>query len=463
MDTRDAAHSSTLNAMAVGAECVLDTLAETADALAVWDLSEPPPLLSQAPSASRFVEVRELGRGGLGVVLEAFGRDLRRFLALKRARADRLRVADIGALVKEAQVTAQLDHPNIPSVHSLGIDAQGQPYFTMTMVRGRSLAQILAERSQGAEFPLPRLLRIFLHIGYAVAFAHSKGVLHRDLKPDNVMVGEFGEVRLMDWGLAKILGREDAETGKPSIDVSEPGAETRPGSISGTLGYAPPEQLKGASDIDERADVYALGATLYEMVSGRKPVLGGSLVECMLKTIEGQIPPISEFVPVSKPLAAIIHRALQTERENRYPTLLAFIEDVEALLEGRSVRTLEESVLAKAGRFYMSRSPRLALLRFIDIDCVAWGCYLLVMATVAFITAGSVLWAWVMAVAGALFCAPFFYAMGRRQRADDPGVIIPFSDGLSSSQRHSNLEGANKVSAQEQHSEVPGPNSGESA
>ncbi len=403
-----------------------------------------PVALHPEAAAARYVERAEIGRGGFGVVLEAFDQDLRRTVAIKRLRSDASSERTIASLVKEAQITAQLEHPNVPSVHALGIDADGHPFFSMTRLGGYSLGELLARSHKdpalARELSNARLLRIFLQAAYAVAFAHSRGVVHRDLKPDNVIIGDFGEVRVMDWGLAKVLSRPEPEAdgespeplGQP-VHTSVAGAETREGVFLGTPGYAAPEQFEPDEEVDERTDIYALGATLYAMLAGRPPVVGESLVEVMQRTLTGDIPPVKRYAPVSDPQASILHKALALAPADRYQRVLDMIADVEALLEGRRVGAHEAGALARFGRWYFSRTPATSRLRAVDIDLLCGGSLVFGLGIGAYSGGWLAGWEWLACIFGALLCIPGSYAFLRKPRPDDPGVVIPFTEGLASS------------------------------
>jgi serine/threonine-protein kinase len=241
--------------------------------------------------AGRVHLLGEIARGGMGAVLRGHDPELGRELAVKvilpahRGNPDLLR-----RFVGEARLAGQLQHPGIMPVYDLGKLDDGRPFFTMKLIQGRTLAALLAERAPGgANTPgspqeLPRLLRYFEAVCQAVGYAHAKGVIHRDLKPQNVMVGEFGEVQVMDWGLAKRL-EEGAERGpeQPPPPPASPSATplplplTRPGAVVGTPGYLAPEQARGRAG-DQRADVFSLGAILCEILTGAPPSRGVGLL-----------------------------------------------------------------------------------------------------------------------------------------------------------------------------------------
>jgi hypothetical protein len=206
----------------------------------------------------------EVARGGMGVVLRARDPGFGRMLAVKVLLPAHQRNPDLERrFLAEARLTGQLQHPGIPPVHELGRLTDGRPFFAMKLVQGQTLEELLARRRSPAE-ELPRWLEIFAAVCRAVAYAHSQGVIHRDLKPANVMVGAFGEVQVMDWGLAKVLGAPEEE----SLSVPEANttgarqdrAETGEGSLLGTIKYMAPEQARGEiGRLDERADVFGLG------------------------------------------------------------------------------------------------------------------------------------------------------------------------------------------------------------
>jgi serine/threonine-protein kinase len=253
------------------------------------DASAPAPELSLRGGFERerseYRVVEEIARGGMGVVLRVRDEDLRRELAVKVLREG---LADdestLARFVEEAQIGGQLQHPGIVPVYELGRMEDRRPYFAMKLIRGRTLAALLAERKSPDEDP-HRFLAIFDQVCQAIAYAHARGVVHRDLKPGNVMIGSFGEVQVVDWGLAKVIGAraEPAQPvgAKPSdtvVTTLRSGRSTShsiAGTVMGTPAYMPPEQARGEVDhVDERADVFALGAILCEILTGRAPYRG---------------------------------------------------------------------------------------------------------------------------------------------------------------------------------------------
>jgi serine/threonine-protein kinase len=241
-------------------------------------------------AAGRYESLGEIARGGMGAVLKArdpaLGRDLALKVLLDRHRE---RTDLVDRFVEEAQICGQLQHPGVVPVYELGTLGDRRPFFTMKLVKGRTLAALLEERT---EPDLPRFLSIFEAICQTVAYAHARGVIHRDLKPSNVMVGAFGEVQVMDWGLAKVLprGGKAARGDRPPPDEtvvatlrSQGDSElSQAGSVLGTPAYMAPEQARGETDrVDRRADVFALGSILCEILTGRPAFTGGSAREIL--------------------------------------------------------------------------------------------------------------------------------------------------------------------------------------
>ena len=280
-----------------------------------------------------------LGRGGMGTVWRAFDRELGREVALKVMNGPDPRPGGEARLRTEAQVLARLEHPGLVPVHDLGALPDGRMFYAMKLVRGRRLD----EHARDLRSPAARL-RVFERICEAVAFAHAHGVIHRDLKPQNVMVGPFGEVLVLDWGVAKVLG--DPEAAAPStiepVAPREVDAEaatlTAAGTVLGTPGYMAPEQARGESAVGVAADVYALGALL--------SFLGG------------------EAAP--RALAAMVARARAARPEDRYPSVGALQEDVARFLSDLPVSAYAERPLEQARRLATKyRTPLVLVLAYL--------------------------------------------------------------------------------------------------
>jgi serine/threonine protein kinase len=250
-----------------------------------------------------------IGRGGMGAVLEAEDASLQRKVAMK-VLPEGDSSGDVLRFINEARITGRLEHPHIVPVHTLGADEHGLPFYTMKLVRGSTLKEVLNALAHGEEdavrsHPLSNLLTIFQKVCDGIRFAHSQKIIHRDLKPDNVMLGSYGEVLVMDWGLAKDIapsaegtfGAESSSgeeaTLESSADLSgQMDAHTLMGDILGTPQYMPPEQARGdLALLDERADIYSLGAILYHILTLEPPVRTGSKEQMLERVRTGEIMP----------------------------------------------------------------------------------------------------------------------------------------------------------------------------
>lgn len=300
-----------------------------------------------APAAEKYEIAGELGAGGMGEVLLVQDRDLLRQVAMKVLRENLAEAPEHRLkFVAEAQATSQLEHPGIPPVHDIGISPTGELYFTMKVVRGRTLAEVLENVASGdeeaqREFTLHKLISILEQICQAVSFAHEKGVLHRDLKPENMMLGKFGEVHVMDWGLAKVGEPVSPDDVKDAVLTAETESamHTLAGTVKGTIPYMSPEQAHGTA-LDQRSDVYALGCLLYEMLTLR-PAFEGGGIELLLRVREGGFLPVTERNPdrpVPDALAALCTRAMALDPEDRPPTAGALASELRAWLDGRAER-----------------------------------------------------------------------------------------------------------------------------
>jgi len=324
-----------------------------------WLQEDSEDLPAVQEEAGRYTLVGEHSHGGMGRILLVHDEHLGREIALKEllpkhTSADgadeqtpvRLAMPVIARFLQEARVTGQLEHPSIVPVYELGRRADGTLYYTMKFVRGRSLDRALRE-ADSMETRLA-LLPHFVDLCQAIAYAHSRGVIHRDIKPANVMVGEFGETVVIDWGLAKLRGWEDlhADMSAETVRALKPNehvgaAATDVGVVMGTPQYMPPEQAKGQhAHVDERSDVYSLGAVLYEMLTGARLFEGDSPQEVIDRVIDFAPKPIRELEPKApRELVAICDRALEKEQKDRFQSAKELAEEVTRFTQGQIVRT----------------------------------------------------------------------------------------------------------------------------
>ncbi len=306
----------------------------------------------------RYEPVRDLGRGTMGVVRVVRDLALQRLVALKALAPDSGVPNAAARFLDEARITAQLMHPSIVAVYSIDVDAGNAPYFTMQLVEGRTLGQILDGLRAGRpdvvrRFNRVRLLNLFIQACMAVAYAHSRGVIHRDLKPENIMLGEFGEVFVMDWGLAKIL-RADVQNPVVGGRPDEAPFRTRVGDIAGTPSYMSPEQAMGLVDaLNARSDIYSLGAILYELLTLRTPHGPGTAAEVLRRVRQEPVQPPSAVAPhhdVPPELDAVVLRCLAREQEDRYASASDLRDEIEAYLAGGRTSLHRFRVQAKALR-----------------------------------------------------------------------------------------------------------------
>jgi serine/threonine protein kinase/formylglycine-generating enzyme required for sulfatase activity len=349
--------------------------------------------LSSRPGGfGRYRLQEEIAKGGQGVVLRVWDEDLHRHLAMKVllgksevVPGDQTPPVDsrsLGRFLEEAQVTGQLDHPGIVPIHELGLDAGGRVYFTMKLVKGRTLKEIFELVARGREgWTRTRALSVLLKVCEAMAYAHHKGVVHRDLKPANVMVGRFGEVFVMDWGLARVLGRADPidlrivphgdsevlRTLRAEGDSDSP-LVTMDGHVVGTPAYMSPEQAHGRmNEVGPPSDVYAAGAMLYHLLAGHPPYvkLGLTIPSHVIwyRVQEGPPEPLATQAPDAPPeLVAICEKAMARGWHARYRDMGELAADLTAYLEQRVVHAYEGGPLAEMKKWIQRNRPLAAAL-----------------------------------------------------------------------------------------------------
>ncbi|MBL8788258.1 MAG: protein kinase, partial [Deltaproteobacteria bacterium] len=326
----------------------------------------------------RYRDLAALGEGGMGRVRLVKDERLGRHVALKIPRT----AADQRRLAQEAWVTAQLEHPGIVAVYDAGRDPSGGLYYTMRLVRGRSLEEVLAEHSAPTGGLAARLgvMRHVLAAIEAVAFAHKAGIVHRDLKPQNVMVGEFGETLVVDWGLARPIASREVVWRDAVLPVGLT-AETLAGEVVGTPAYMSPEQAhpEGAREVGPPSDVWSLGAILFRVLAGVPPYGGKTTAELLDQARRGAVPALSEVAPEApRELVAIAQRCLEADPARRYPDAKALARDVAAWLDGRRVEAHAYSPLELLRRLVRAwRVPLMvagvALVALIVVGVIATG------------------------------------------------------------------------------------------
>ncbi len=312
----------------------------------------------------RFRLLRPHARGGLGEVFVALDCELHREVALKQIlekHADD--PVSRQRFVLEAEVTGGLEHPGIVPVYGLGTYGSGRPYYAMRFIKGDSLkeaieqfhADISLKNDPGRRsFELRKLLRRFLDVCNAIDYAHSRGVIHRDIKPANIILGKHGETLVVDWGLAKAVGRADPSVGEQTIAPSSSGSsETMPGSAMGTPAYMSPEQACGDLDrLGPRSDVYSLGATLYCLLTGKPPFEGDDVGEILRKVQRGDfVPPRQLESSLDAALEAVCLKAMANQPGDRYPSCRALADDVERWMADEPVSAWAEPWTRKLSRW----------------------------------------------------------------------------------------------------------------
>ena len=344
-----------------------------------------------APPA-RYSARREIARGGMGSIQRVWDEDLRRYLVMKimlrpqdrdpHAKSVPPDSRQLTRFLEEAQITGQLDHPAIVPVHDLGLDEEGRLYFTMPLVKGRDLSQVIELARRGEEgWTRNRVLDVLVRVMEATAFAHDRGVVHRDLKPENIMVGRFGETYVMDWGLARVLDELERQRSDSGVSVARNlkrrvkrsgfgrrrvdadsiqhrgSFETLDGDMVGTPGYMAPEQARGERDlIGPRSDIYSIGSIIYQLLTGYRPfddpISRSSNRPLLERILDGRPVPIKKLEnDQPEELIAIAEKAMADDPMDRYDTVIEMVEDVRAFIEGHVVQAYETGLLAEVRKW----------------------------------------------------------------------------------------------------------------
>jgi eukaryotic-like serine/threonine-protein kinase len=347
----------------------------------------------------RFLVLKPHARGGLGIVSIAYDRQLNRQVALKEIRIER--AMDVNSqirFVQEAEITGQLEHPGIVPVYGLGTYKDGRPFYAMRFVEGQNFKVAIREFHQGREINEPldgdrgltfrKLLGRLLHVCQAIEYAHSRNVLHRDLKPDNILLGPYGETLVVDWGLAKATLDENSDVHvieappkkvhRPVLISSGSSSDTVEGSALGTPAYMSPEQASGrVNGIGPATDVYSLGATLFSLLTGAAPVTGKNSHEMVEKARLGDCGKVRDYWKKAPgPLVSICNKAMAHDPMKRYPSARALADDIERWLADAPVSAHSENLIEKASRFVrkhqtFSVSTAIVLLAMLGFGFVA--------------------------------------------------------------------------------------------
>jgi eukaryotic-like serine/threonine-protein kinase len=317
---------------------------------------EPIPLQpNDGQIKSRYELVQELARGGMGIVYRGFDRELERELAVKALLLQHLDEPDyVRRFFEEAWISGQLQHPGVVPVYDLGRTAEGRPFFAMKLVEGRTLSALLAARKSPAD-DLARFLQIFEQVCQTLAYAHARGVIHRDVKPSNIMVGSFGEVQVMDWGLASVLDAASlpplpADQAKLRLAVHADTTIAVSGEVIGTPAYMAPEQARGEQDLDERCDVFGLGAILFEILTGLPPYASADAREAYEQALVGNLADAVRRLnqcEADRELKDLVCDCLAVERGKRPRDAKVVAERMRSYLTGVAER-LRQAELAKA-------------------------------------------------------------------------------------------------------------------
>ena len=327
------------------------------------------PAMATTPSSVetgvlRYNIERVIGEGGMGRVLEAHDRQFGRPVAIKQVIGDSDNLHR--RFLTEARVTATLEHPGVPPVYELGYDGSGKPFYAMRLVRGQTLARVLDDA--GSLEARLKQLPVVLRTAQTLAHAHHHGVVHRDVKPENILVGNHGETVLLDWGIAKVRGMatSDSKSGDEPIGPSD---KTRHGAIMGTPAYMAPEQAAGdVGAVDERTDVFALGAILYHLLAGRAPYSGAKSQDVVAKARDVELEPLSAVAPKApNQLVVITERAMSRAPNDRFQSAEELALALESLvtdaLSGKS---------SKAVSLFVGATSWLLLAFFVASALLVW-------------------------------------------------------------------------------------------
>lgn len=337
----------------------------------------------------RYEAQKVLGEGGMGTVLLARDHDIDRVVAVKQIRREVAGPTGIARFAEEVRIIGRLEHPNIVPIHDVGVDASGNYFFVMKYVEGETLEAIIEKLARGDEdahrkYGFEARARIMMGLLRALSYAHDRGVVHRDIKPANIMVGRYGEVVLMDWGIAKTVDRpEIVDTSAPTMLASEPRGpisqrrllETGTAQIVGTPAYMSPEQVRGARDLDARSDLYSVAVVFHELLALRHYLSDAKTLGELIHAVQfrDRPPPWlshyshARFAPTPAEYIHFTSRGLAKDPKERWSSAAEMIDELERVLDGRMrvqcPITLTKRVTRETGRF-VDRHPWAATAAF---------------------------------------------------------------------------------------------------
>jgi len=326
-----------------------ETLVGVGPADTIADASGAPAAPRKRPASAHGAGTRYkvgdmIGRGGNGEVVSARDEQIGRQVAIKRMRSETPTQDQVTRFLREARIQGRLEHPAVVPVHELWYDGESRPFFVMKQLAGTTLAQVIARLAAGdteaiATFSRQRLLRAFADVCLAIEFAHTRGVVHRDLKPANIVLGDFGEVYVLDWGIARVLrdtrDKDFADIDATEFEVATSPATTMIGALLGTPGYISPEQIGGDPTIDGRTDIYALGCILFELLALQPlHVRDGNELASSLGGVDARPSARAPLLAAPPELDAICVRATELDRAARFPTARELGEAVQRYLDG---------------------------------------------------------------------------------------------------------------------------------
>lgn len=306
----------------------------------------------------RYRDFQPLTQGGEAILRTCVDENLGRLVVMKTLQPQYQNLETYQKrFLREARVTAQIPHPATIPVYELSRDSEGNAYFTMKKLGGRDLSDILDQIAANhqptiEQFPLESLVNVLIHAAQCLSFANDHGVVHRDMKPANIMIGDYGEVMVLDWGLAKVWDMDDNDDGDQLIRSGKQimsGRLTGRGDVQGTPFYMSPEQAVETGDVDERSDIYSMGIILFEVLTGESYMSGKNFKEIKRKLLEDPVREPKRVAPkkkISAELNAICMKALQRQPVDRYQKMVFFIDDLRAALLGNPVSVYKEPMLA---------------------------------------------------------------------------------------------------------------------